>query len=332
MAIIFPGSPEVGDTFEAANGIIYQYDDGAWRLSSENQGSVGVHMDTSPPANPQNGDLWFHTGEADLKIYYIDPSSSQWIPSSSPPDPYEENFVSVTGDKMTGRLNMQQSAIRIIKDDGTVQFNLSPNSSDYFTNIYAFNSDSNNGGMRFRVAPGNDTSGYKTFLTSSFAEHQVGSTTQPVKTELNWLRTPTAPHHAANKQYVDDEIAALPVDDRIQGMPGTRYKYSDKYGDDMPDGCFHISGSGNLIMSRISFDGIEMASYQTDDRTSSVRIMGHVRGSDGRVLHSIVSSHWYQGVGNNQRIELTVSSRIRDGKGEMVEGQVYYITDGVYNF
>ena len=60
--------------------------------------------------------------------------------------------------------------------------------------------------------------------------------------------------------------------------------------------------------------------------------MGHVRGSDGRVLHSIVSSHWYQGVGNNQRIELTVSSRIRDGKGEMVEGQVYYITDGVYNF
>jgi len=115
-------------------------------------------------------------------------------------------------------------------------------------------------------------------------------------------------------------------------MPGTRYKYSNSYGDSLPDGHFHIAGNGAVYMSRKSFDGVEMASYQTDDRSSSVRVICHVRGSDGRVLHSLVSSHWYQGVGSNKRIEFSVSSRIRDGKSEMSAGQIYYITDGVFNF
>ena len=114
MAIIFPPGGD-GDTFEAPNGIIYEFSDGAWRLSAENQGSVGVHMSTTPPDSPQNGDLWFHTGEADLKIFYIDPSSSQWIPASSPPDPYEENFVSVSGDTMTGTLTMQKMVLDLTK-------------------------------------------------------------------------------------------------------------------------------------------------------------------------------------------------------------------------
>jgi hypothetical protein len=149
---------------------------------------------------------------------------------------------------------------------------------------------------------------------------------------LYHVADPESGRHAANKQYVDDAITALPVDDRLQGMPGTRYEYSDRYDDNLPDGCFHITGSGAVLMSRISYDGIEMSSFQTDDRSSNVRIMCHVRGSDGRVLHSMVSSHWYQGKGSNKRIELSVSSRIRDGKGEMSAGTVYYITDGVFNF
>ena len=329
MAIIFPPGND-GDKY-TVGGIVYEYSDGAWRLSSDNA-KAAIHVGTEPPTNPNQGDLWFHSGEADLKIYYIDSTSEQWIPASSPPDPYEENFVSISGDKMTGRLNMQQSAIRLVKEDGTVQFNMSPNNTNYFTNIYSFNCAENEGGMRFRVAPGNDTTGYKTILAATFTDNQVGSTTQPVKTELNWLKTPTLPHHAANKQYIDDAIDALPVDDRIKGMPGTRYKYSNSYGDDMADGCFHIAGDGKVIMSRKSFDGIEQSSFQTDDRSSSVRVLCHVRGSDGRVLHSMVSSHWYQGVGDNKRIELSVSNRIRDGKGDMVAGNIYYITDGVFNF
>ena len=331
MAIIFPPGSD-GDIFEAANGIIYEFSDGAWRLSAENQGSVGVHMSTTPPSNPQNGDLWWHTGEADLKIFYVDPTSSQWVPASSPPDPYEENFVSITGDTMTGRLNIKQSQFRLLKEDGTKQFVIAPNTSEYFTNIYAHNAAAGGGGLRLRVAPGDNTDNYKTFLTATFADHQVGNSTQSVKTELNWLKTPTSSHHAANKQYVDDSIAALPLDDRPKGMPGSRYKYSATAGDSMADGTFHIGGSGEMYISRISFDGIEQASYQTDDFSSNVRIACHVRGSDGRVLHSMVSSHWYQGRGSNQHIKFDVSKRVRDGKGDMVTGQIYYITDGVFNF
>ena len=67
----------------------------------------------------------------------------------------------------------------------------------------------------------------------------------------------------------------------------------------MPDGTFHIGGSGgspfDVHSSRISADGVEQSSYQTNDFASNVRIACHVRGKDGRVLHSMVSSHWYQG-------------------------------------
>ena len=31
-------------------------------------------------------------------------------------------------------------------------------------------------------------------------------------------------------------------------------------------------------------------------------------------------------------IKLAVSERVRDGKGEMVAGETYFITDGVFNF
>ena len=176
MAIIFPPGND-GEKY-TVGGIVYEYSDGAWRLSSDNA-KASIHVGTEPPSNPQQGDLWWHSGEADLKIYYVDPTSSQWVPASSPPDPYEENFVSISGDKMTGRLLMQQSAIRLVKEDGTVQFNMSPNNSDYFTNIYSFNCAENEGGMRFRVTPGNDTAGYKTVLAATFTDNPVGSTTQP---------------------------------------------------------------------------------------------------------------------------------------------------------
>ena len=132
--------------------------------------------------------------------------------------------------------------------------------------------------------------------------------------------------------YVDDEIAKIPIDDRPQGMPGTRYKYSNSYDNSLPDGCFHITGGGEVQMSRKSFDGIEMSSYGTDDFTSSVRNHCHVRGADGRVLHSLVFSHYYQGQGTNQRIVLNVSTRVRNGKADMVPGTIYYITDGIFNF
>ena len=127
MAIIFP--PGVDDAKHIVNGIVYQFSDGAWRLASDNA-KAAIHVGTTPTADPKQGDLWFHSGEADLKIYYIDATSEQWIPASSPPDPYEENFVSISGDTMSGPLSFQKG------DKDKIQYKISPNAdADYNTTV-----------------------------------------------------------------------------------------------------------------------------------------------------------------------------------------------------
>lgn len=99
-------------------------------------------------------------------------------------------------------------SITLKKPDTTRVFQISPNGgTDYSTNIYSYNS----GAMRFRVTNNDGTSGYKTGLSISWTSHTVGSTTYDAKTEVNFLKTPTNPGHAANKQYVDDQIAAIPT-------------------------------------------------------------------------------------------------------------------------
>lgn len=191
MAIAFPQNPSDGDKYPVG-GIVYEYSDGAWRLSSDNS-KAAIHVGTTPPANPQQGDLWFHSGEADLKIYYIDSTSEQWVPASSPPDPYEENFVSINGDTMTGALAFQKGT----KDK--IQYKISPNANeDYTTNIYSLN----NGSTRLRTSH-----------TNAEADH-VGShiildpSDGVPQTKIYHVVDPTSDHMAANKQYVDDAIKA----------------------------------------------------------------------------------------------------------------------------
>jgi len=294
--------------------------------------SASVTIDNVPPSNPNSGDLWFHSGEADLKIYYTDDTSSQWIPASTPPDPYDENFVSTSGDTMTGDLRLDNSKLYIEggssrlyakNDDGDITLTVFP-SGLLIANNTVRAKRINNGDLCFAaiqtdgVDSANDV--YKFKVSADGRAHSEYTITSSSDNKT-----------LVTKKYVADELSKI-SDDRPKGMPGTAYKYSNSYGDSLPDGHFHIAGNGAVYMSRKSFDGIEMSSYQTDDRSSSVRVMVHVRGSDGRVLHSLVSSHWYQGVGSNKRIEFAVSSRIRDGKSEMVAGRIYYITDGVFNF
>ena len=88
---------------------------------------------------------------------------------------------------MEGQLSLQQSPLRVVKEDGTQQFKINPNNSDYYTNIFGYNAEAGNGGIRLRVAPGDNTDGYKTFLQASFKDNTIGTTTHPVTTEINWL-------------------------------------------------------------------------------------------------------------------------------------------------
>ena len=122
------------------------------------------------------------------------------------------NYLPLSGgnaNKITGALHIEQNSINISKQDGTKQWKINTNTGDYFTNIYSFNS----GGMRFRVTSDNTESSYKTFLAAAYHDNEIGGTTHPVETQVNYLRTPTQSHHAANKHYVDTKVATIVAGD-----------------------------------------------------------------------------------------------------------------------
>ena len=332
MAIVFPLGSD-GDTYVASNGIIYEFSDGAWRLSAGNV-KAGVHIGTTPPNNPQAGDLWWHSGEADLKIYYIDPSSEQWVPASSPPDPYEENFVSVTGDTMTGRLNIVKEGFRLNKEDGDRHFTISQNENDYYTNIWSHNckpsenSRNKSGGLRIRVADNNGTSPYTTHWISEHATHTVGSEELAARTGIFFLQTPTKNHHAANKQYVDDAVSAISSTTKV---PGRKYRYSTANANSLNNGYFTVDSKGKLYMSRYDRDGIELATTYRNDWASGVKFTVTVRDSGGSVKHAYTTDHWYQGVDDrNYHIKYNVQTLIKDGHNNLSSGTDYYISDGIY--
>jgi hypothetical protein len=51
-------------------------------VQSGDYSSVQIEMGTTPPANPDAGDLWYDTESLELSIYYKDDNTSQWVPTS----------------------------------------------------------------------------------------------------------------------------------------------------------------------------------------------------------------------------------------------------------
>ena len=51
-------------------------------IQSGEYSSVQIEMGTTPPANPDAGDLWYDTESLELSIYYQDSNTSQWVPTS----------------------------------------------------------------------------------------------------------------------------------------------------------------------------------------------------------------------------------------------------------
>ena len=108
-------------------------------------------------------------------------------------------YVKKTGDDMTGPLHFK-------KDDDTPHLSIIPKSSgsvDFTTDIV-----NHRGNLRFRTVPGDDNySGYATHLMLSRPPggHNINGNDVEVKTQVNYLATPSEDHHGANKFYVDDK-------------------------------------------------------------------------------------------------------------------------------
>ena len=75
MAINFPDSPAVDDTFNAA-GSVFQWNGTVWKIVSA--GSNIVTSETAP-SSPSDGLLWFNETDGSLNVYYGDGTSDQWI-------------------------------------------------------------------------------------------------------------------------------------------------------------------------------------------------------------------------------------------------------------
>ena len=85
-----PSSPSAGDLwYKSDEGRLKIYyndgDSSQWVDTSPigsgggSGGSATVTTDDNAPSNPSDGDLWWKSDEGQLKVYYQDADSSQWV-------------------------------------------------------------------------------------------------------------------------------------------------------------------------------------------------------------------------------------------------------------
>lgn len=331
MAIVFP--PGVDGATYTVGGVIYIFEDGAWRLSAENGSSQYVRVDVNPPDDPVNGQLWFHSGEADLKIYYVDPTSSQWVPASSPPDPYEENFVSVQGDTMFGPLNMS---------GGNTPGSGSAN--DAHINLL-------NQGMLTFYTPANEQGGYLRMMDEDKFQIGVygsGSGYLNFNTDVTFAynvtiqKTPTEGKDAANKEYVDNAVLEVsggdaPGHPAPNGIPGRPYAYANEPAgetwDNLKQGTFFVKSNEEVQVAQFDLDGVENSGFPSKDFKAGIRVCFTARNSSGMIVHQMISDHIYAGFETNHRIKYVKDITVKNGRGNGLNaGEVYWITDGFYFF
>ena len=69
------------------NGQVLKYNGTSWindtDISGSGGGSSSVTVSDTAPPNPSNGDLWYKSDEGQLKVWYEDGSSNQWVDTSN---------------------------------------------------------------------------------------------------------------------------------------------------------------------------------------------------------------------------------------------------------
>lgn len=75
-----PSSPANGDLwYNTTDQTLYVWNGSSWVIA----GGKGVTVSDSPPPNAVQGDLWFASDIAQLFVFYVDQTSSQWVVANS---------------------------------------------------------------------------------------------------------------------------------------------------------------------------------------------------------------------------------------------------------
>ena len=75
------------------------------------QSAAPIHYGTTAQPNPTPGDLWYDISEGDLKIYYSDNNSSQWVSITS--NSGSERNLEITQDILENEAKIQTQATEI---------------------------------------------------------------------------------------------------------------------------------------------------------------------------------------------------------------------------
>ena len=179
----------------------------------------------------------------------------------------DQRYLKLAGGTMTGGLQISNARnLTFRKDAGENQFAINPNvSSDYFTNIYTFNSADGAGGVRFRVSQdqGVGSSSYDTLVSMSGATNNIGDTEYRGMLTLNRVRTPTAPDQAANKYYVDEAVDNIDIPDV-----------------DLSD---YLPLAGGTMTGKLTID-----QPRTDSNINSFVIQGRIKDNSNNLTNGIL--------------------------------------------
>ena len=156
--------------------------------NADHIGDILVISDDEPELG-ENGEqryiFWYNGTENSL--YFWDQEKFEWVPTN------DGRYVNTAGDTMTGNLRFQ------LGNKTSPQFHIMPNVGAESTNIYT----SGNGQMRFRTSHTDDP-------TENVGSHIILDPNggDPV-TRIYNVEYPTVEHHAASKEYSDDQDEIL---------------------------------------------------------------------------------------------------------------------------
>lgn len=82
MTVLNFPDPTVTTTY-IANGKFWNWNGESWVSSSTGSGVASVAISDTAPVNPNSGDLWWNSVYGQLKIYYNDSDTGQWVDANA---------------------------------------------------------------------------------------------------------------------------------------------------------------------------------------------------------------------------------------------------------